>query len=104
MERLSEKRDSMFIHIGNDHVVRTRDIIMMIDYHQLQTTSTLKESLKHWQENQQVIGSMDTAKTIIITTDYVYLSSLSIATLKKRSSITSMLNKVDQVTIMEHDD
>lgn len=92
----------MFIHIGNDHVVWAREIVAIIDYSMISSSSIMKEIMQHWQEEKIIIGHPSTAKSVIITNDHIYLSSLSISTLKKRSSITSLLNKMDDLSVLDN--
>ena len=98
----NEMGDTMFIHIGNDHVVRAREIVAIIDYSIISSSSIIKETMEHWEEEKKIIGPASTAKSVIITSDHVYLSSLSISTLKKRSSMNSMLSKMDDLSSLDH--
>lgn len=83
----------MFIHIGNDHVIRSRDIITIIDYDVITSSSIMEEMVIKKNEEENVRGPREEAKSVVITTERLYFSSLSVFTLKKRSSIKSMLQK-----------
>lgn len=68
----------MYIHIGEDHMVRVREIIAIID----------KDSAASgFQETGDAINlSKGPFKSVVITEKDVYLSPLSSTTLKKRSA------------------
>ncbi|CEG29496.1 extracellular matrix regulator RemB [Bacillus sp. B-jedd] len=68
----------MYIHIGEDHMVRVREIIAIID----------KDSAASGvQETADAINlSKGPFKSVVITEKNVYLSPLSSTTLKKRSA------------------
>lgn len=82
----------MFIHIGNNNAIRSREIVTIIDYEVATSSSIMTEML---QKHQSVKGPASNAKSVIITVDQIYYSSLSVATLKKRSSLTLMVKKFD---------
>ncbi len=42
-----------------------------------------------------IIGPLNDAKSVVITNDYLYLSTLSVATLKKRASMISTISKLE---------
>ena len=84
----------MFIHIEDDNVIQTDDIIAIIDYAIISSSVIMEEML----DSKQKIGDETLAKSVVITDDIIYLSSLSVATLKKRTSIISMVNKLDDYT------
>ena len=93
----------MFIHIGDDHLIRSRNIIAMIEFDVMISSAMMKQMLTVYKENNQLIGSMEDAKSLIITKDKIYFSQLAVLTLKKRSSIVSMLSQtkeyVDELNI-----
>ena len=68
----------MYIHIGEDHMVRVREIIAIID----------KDSAASGaQKTADAINlSKGPFKSVVITEKNVYLSPLSSTTLKKRSA------------------
>ncbi|WP_067840371.1 extracellular matrix regulator RemB [Amphibacillus sediminis] len=92
----------MFIHIGDDQVIRSDDIIAMIDQQYI-ASSTINEELIENHEEQEEAEELDSevTKSIIITKDCVYYSPLSIATLKKRASMLSTLSHLDDYTDSE---
>ncbi|MFD2658290.1 MULTISPECIES: extracellular matrix regulator RemB [Gracilibacillus] len=86
----------MFIHIGDDHVIQSKDVIGIIDY-SLVTSSTINEEmLEELKENEQVVVSEeDVTKAVVITADKVYYSPLSVLTLKKRASMISTISRLE---------
>lgn len=85
---------TVFIHIEDDNVIQTDDIIAVIDYAIISSSVIMEEML----DSKQKIGDETLAKSVVITDDIIYLSSLSVATLKKRTSMISMVNKLDDYT------
>lgn len=84
----------MFIDIGDDNVIQTDDIIVIID-HTITSSSTIMVEMLG---SKQKIGNEKLAKSAVITEENIYLSSLSVATLKKRTSMISMVNNLDNYT------
>lgn len=84
----------MFIHIGNDHILRSRNIISIIDCQTIDSSKTMEEMIHSMDEKGKIKGSSTDAKSVIITKDSIYYSSLSVSTLTKRSSIRQMVKKV----------
>lgn len=78
----------MFIHIGDDHVIQSKDVIAIIDY-SLVTSSTINEEmLQELRREKEIIATEeDLTKAIVITTNKVYYSPLSVLTLKKRERV-----------------
>ncbi|MYL34427.1 DUF370 domain-containing protein [Pontibacillus yanchengensis] len=86
----------MFIHIGEDHVIESHDVISIIDYELFSSSSIVEEMIMNQRNNQRVFESPNAeAKSIVITKDYIYFSPLSVLTLKKRANITTTLNKME---------
>lgn len=88
-------RDIMFIHIGNDHVIRSRKIISIVDISVITSSSIVEELISNKMKKNKVKGPRTNAKSVIIMKDIIYFSSLSVLTLKKRSSIINMINKFE---------
>ncbi|WP_163539648.1 extracellular matrix/biofilm biosynthesis regulator RemA family protein [Gracilibacillus sp. YIM 98692] len=86
----------MFIHIGDDHVIQSKDVVAIIDY-SLVTSSTINEEmLTGLKEKQQTVTTdEDITKAIVVTSDKVYYSPLSVLTLKKRASMISTISKLE---------
>lgn len=81
----------MFLHLGNDHVVRSRDVIGIFDIENTSTTQRTREYLKTAQRQGQVVNVTDELpKSFVVCRTAqgetaVYLSQISVATLKKRA-------------------
>ncbi|WP_339230802.1 DUF370 domain-containing protein [Oceanobacillus sp. FSL K6-2867] len=85
----------MFIHIGNDNVIHSDDIVAIIDYNLVPSSTIMDEMMTAAKQKKQIIGPKKSAKSVMITRDAIYYSSLSVSTLKKRSSMISTINKLD---------
>ncbi|HLR52722.1 MAG TPA: extracellular matrix/biofilm biosynthesis regulator RemA family protein [Candidatus Avamphibacillus sp.] len=81
----------MFIHIGDSNVISVNDIISIID-HNLISSSVIMEEMM---ENREYSGPEQDVKSVVITDDLIYLSTLSVSTLEKRASYTSTINKLE---------
>ncbi|UOR10748.1 extracellular matrix regulator RemB [Halobacillus amylolyticus] len=89
----------MFIHIGDDHVIQSKDVISIIDYSLMTSSSIIEEMIFNQRKNKQVVETEeDSAKSIVITKGYIYFSPLSVYTLKKRANMMSTLNKLEDFT------
>ena len=79
----------MYIHLGNEMVVKDKDIVGIFD---LDTTTVSKHSRKFLEiseKQKKVINvSYELPKSFVVTKDKkVYISQISTATLQKRSNI-----------------
>lgn len=72
----------MFIHIGNESMIQTDQIISIINYDVLSSSHMMEAMLKSYKG--KIVGSEDNAKSIIFATDAIYFSALSVDTLTKR--------------------
>lgn len=86
----------MFINLGNNNTVRSRNIISIVDYSVVTSSSILEEMIDEKKKQAKVTGVKSTAKSIIVAEDLIYYSSLSVPTLKKRTSLTSMVKKFER--------
>ncbi|MFG6118654.1 MULTISPECIES: extracellular matrix regulator RemB [Thalassobacillus] len=86
----------MFIHIGDDQVIRSKDVVAIID-HNLISSSSIIEEMIYNQRKEKNVEEMQTqeAKAIVITEDRIYFSPLSVMTLKKRANMMATLNKLE---------
>lgn len=75
----------LFIHIGGDTVVRTKDIISIINANEinLKRNSTF---LKNLEKVFQVKIKNEEIKSYVITVDKIYYSPISSLTLNKRAN------------------
>lgn len=79
----------MYLHIGEDTLVRTSEIIAILDKESTGFSEVLEEFLTR--QNLDVVHlSKKQYKSIVITTDQVYYSPLAAGTLKKRSQKLSV--------------
>ncbi|WP_249872262.1 extracellular matrix regulator RemB [Oceanobacillus saliphilus] len=85
----------MFIHIGNGNVIHSEEIIAIIDYNLISSSTIINEMMTASKRKKKVVGPKKNAKAVMITKDMIYFSTLSVSTLKKRSSISSTINKLD---------
>ncbi len=76
----------MFVHIGDDIVVAMEELVAILDMETTKREST-REFLSFAADEKMVlrIGKREREKSIIITSNRVYLSPISAATLLKRS-------------------
>ncbi|MGP4059669.1 extracellular matrix regulator RemB [Halobacillus litoralis] len=86
----------MFIHIGDDHVIQSKDVVAIIDHSLISSSSIIEEMIFNQRKDRRVIETEDhEAKAIVITNDVIYFSPLSVFTLKKRANMMTTLNKLE---------
>lgn len=85
----------MFIHIGNDNVIQSEDVITIIDHSVVTSSSTMEKVIENNTKQHKVFGPTDEVKSVVVTSDQIYYSSLSVSTLKKRASMISTISKLD---------
>ncbi|WP_077329841.1 extracellular matrix regulator RemB [Virgibacillus siamensis] len=85
----------MFIHIGNDNVVQSKDVITIIDRNVVSSSTIMEEMMDNMGRQEKVYGPTEKAKSVVITNDQIYFSSLSVPTLKKRASMISTISKLE---------
>jgi extracellular matrix regulatory protein B len=79
----------LYIHIGEDCLVKAKDIIAIIDKESSNSSPYFEELLnKH--ENHLIDLAKGSFKSIIITSGTIYFSPLASSTLKKRSEKLSV--------------
>jgi extracellular matrix regulatory protein B len=75
----------MFIHLGENIVVRSLDVIAILDWQLLKESEIANEFIdKNYKNNLEKASGE--AKSIVITVDQIYFSPLSSNTLKKRAN------------------
>jgi len=72
----------VFIHIGNESMIQSEQIISIINYDVVSSSHMMEDMLMTHKRN--IVGSEKDAKSIIFATDAIYLSALSVDTLTKR--------------------
>ncbi len=85
----------MFIHIGNDNVIQSKDVISIVDRNIISSSIIMEEMMNNVKSQERVFGPIDEAKSVVITNEQVYFSTLSVSTLKKRASMISTISKLD---------
>lgn len=85
----------MFIHIGNDNVIQSKDVVTIIDRNVVTSSGVMEEMMENTRKQEIVFGPTDEAKSVVITSEEIYFSSLSVPTLKKRASMISTISKLD---------
>jgi extracellular matrix regulatory protein B len=85
----------MFIHIGNDNVIRSQDVVAIIDYNLISSSTIMEEMMENAGKEKKVVGPTVEAKSVMITKEIIYYSTLSVSTLKKRASMISTISKLD---------
>ncbi len=85
----------MFIHLGENVVVQTRDVVAIFDYEIAKESEETMAFLMHHKENQNLETiSEELIKSIVLTTEGIYLSPLSSITLKRRAKINNNFEKL----------
>lgn len=80
----------LFIHLGEDIVIRSSDVVAILDWQLSDNFDNLNEFVKQHKRNNTLVDiGNDGTKSIVITSDLVYLSPLSSLTLKRRTEITA---------------
>ncbi|WP_442597285.1 extracellular matrix regulator RemB [Neobacillus sp. D3-1R] len=74
----------MYIHIGEEVLVKTKDIIAILDKDSVKASDHIQEFLQQNEQRTENL-SKNSFKSIVITHEKVYLSPLASTTLKKRS-------------------
>lgn len=89
----------MYLHLGQDIVVRSSDIIGIFDIENTSVSKITKEYLGEQEKRRRVVNvSTELPKSFIVCSDgknngalTVYISQISCATLKKRSGYVDRL-------------
>ncbi|WP_106495682.1 extracellular matrix regulator RemB [Lentibacillus sp. Marseille-P4043] len=87
----------MFIHIGNDTVIQSKDVVTIIDRNVITSSSIMEEMMDNAKKKNVIVSEAEPAdtKSVVITTNQIYFSTLSVPTLKKRASMISTISKLD---------
>jgi hypothetical protein len=75
----------MFIHIGGDKMIRTNDVIAILDISIEQSSKISKLFLQEARLSKKidVVGSEE-SKSVVIANSIIYFSPVSTSTLRKR--------------------
>ncbi|MCY0899656.1 MAG: DUF370 domain-containing protein [Firmicutes bacterium] len=74
----------MYLHIGQDWMIAYPDIIGLFNRHILDVSPDFRHLFSRLRSEERVFGSLDTAKTLILTDRAIYLSPISTQTLQRR--------------------
>ena len=76
----------MYIHLGGEKIIRTSQIIAILDVSIEQSSDFSRQFVEEAQKNRKVemIGE-EAPKSIVVTEERVYYSPISTATLMKRT-------------------
>lgn len=77
----------MFIHLGEETIIRTSEVVAIFDYEQLMS-SEINLALAADLLDQMDDAEKKMIKSLVITESSLYLSPFSPATLKRRSQTT----------------
>ncbi len=85
----------MYIHIGKNEIINNEEIICVLDYHIVHTSSKYKRFIKNKKDNTIWIDHKKNIKSIIVTNDKIFYSPLLPRTLKNREDIFKKAIKLD---------
>ncbi|WP_177917201.1 extracellular matrix regulator RemB [uncultured Eubacterium sp.] len=76
----------MYLHIGEDTVVRDKEIIGIFDMDTSTVNKATRDYLKKAEKNKKVIYvNYDLPKCFVVTNDKIYVSPINTSTLNKRA-------------------
>ncbi len=82
----------MFIHLGGDIVIRSTEVVAILNNDMRDASAITKGFLlTHEKEDNVICISDELIKSIVVTEKKIYYSPISSLTLKKRSHIISEL-------------
>ncbi|MFJ7752618.1 extracellular matrix regulator RemB [Peribacillus muralis] len=87
----------MYLHIGEDILVKTDDVIAILDKKLLQASPIMNEFLEKKSDVTSHL-TKNSVKSIVVTDKQVYYSPLASATLKKRSLQPALL--IDEIDVL----
>ena len=81
----------MFIHLGNETIVNSKNIVGIFDIENTTTGKNTSKLLENATKEKRVVNvSFEMPKSFIVTIEngkeIIYISQISVSTLKKRSS------------------
>lgn len=95
---MNGRRKTMFLHLGQDIVIRMKDVIGIFDLETSTISGTTRDYLAAAQKSGQVVSISDEMpKSFVLCRDShgkttVYTSQISTATLLKRSAFTDEIS------------
>jgi regulator of extracellular matrix RemA (YlzA/DUF370 family) len=88
----------MFIHIGGDTVVSTKEVISILDHQSVKTSKITKRFIEDEKKSKRVVDNhVEETKSYIITKDAIYCSPISSLTLKRRAQFVNSLDQFPSV-------
>lgn len=85
----------MFVHLGGDIVIRSKDIIAILDRQVRETSETTDDFLSFYEQSKEVEEIVkEMTKSIVITTNQIYYSPISSTTLKRRALFVSEIDEI----------
>ncbi|WP_079710060.1 extracellular matrix regulator RemB [Paraliobacillus ryukyuensis] len=92
----------MFIHIGGDNVIRSEEVVSIIDYAFVSSSTINDEMIANQRQANNVLDlHQEETKSVVITTDRIYYSPLAVLTLKKRANMIATISKLDDYSSEE---
>jgi len=89
----------LFIHLGENVIVHSSDVITILDQQLLKSSSIVNEFLDNHKSKIVEIAN-GKVKSVVVTVDKIYFSPLSSGTLKKRSLHISEIETVFEEDIL----
>jgi len=74
----------MFLHIGQEVSILAKDIVAIFDIKAEHQSESTKEFLRTAEDEGFVVYLTDKPNSFVVTTNKIYLSPISTATLRKR--------------------
>jgi regulator of extracellular matrix RemA (YlzA/DUF370 family) len=88
----------MFIHIGGDTVVSTKEVISILDHQSVKSSKITKRFIEDEKKSKRVVDNHgEETKSYIITKDAIYCSPISSLTLKRRAQFVNSLDQFPAV-------
>ncbi|MFM1653476.1 extracellular matrix regulator RemB [Brevibacillus sp. B_LB10_24] len=88
----------MFIHIGGDTVVFSKDVISILDHQSVKTSKITRKFIEDERKVKHFVDhSTDETKSYVITKDAIYCSPISSLTLKRRAQFVDSLDQFPSV-------
>ncbi|RKQ32982.1 extracellular matrix regulator RemB [Oceanobacillus halophilus] len=85
----------MFIHIGDGNVIRSKDVIAIIDHQIISSSVIMGEMMEAWKKEKKIAGPANSSKSVIVTKDMIYYTTVSVPTLKKRTSVSKIISNLE---------
>lgn len=87
----------MYLHLGQDYIVNTRDIVGIFDLDSCSVAKKTRDYLNHAEKEGAVVSLSDELPKSFVITDFpqetVFLSPISAKTLQRRAGRSRLLNR-----------